>query len=72
MGSVVDMFSLPSYAHCQLLLKWETYVIFLPLLPKALPLGQTLELVISQFWSSDIRSHETTTMDFDVLEFLFR
>ena len=33
--------------------------------------GQTLELVISQFWSSGIGSHETACVDFEVTELLF-
>ena len=34
--------------------------------------SQTLELVISQFWPSGTGSHETASVDFEVLEFLFR
>ncbi|KAJ1391039.1 Tripeptidyl-peptidase II domain [Sesbania bispinosa] len=33
--------------------------------------GQTLELVIAQFWSSGIGSHETTSVDLKVTEFMF-
>lgn len=30
--------------------------------------GQTLELVIAQFWSSGIGSHGTTSVDLEVIE----
>ena len=33
--------------------------------------GQTLELVIAQFWSSGIGSHETTNVDLQVTQFIF-
>lgn len=33
--------------------------------------GQTLELVVAQFWSSGIGSQETTNVDLEVTEFMF-
>jgi len=55
-------------------LKWETAVTFPSPAAKSFAFrvvsGQTLELVISQFWSSGIGSHETASVDFEVIEFL--
>ncbi|RDY13416.1 Tripeptidyl-peptidase 2, partial [Mucuna pruriens] len=52
-------------------LKWEAAVTFPSPASKSFAFrvvsGQTLELVISQFWSSGIGSHETTSVDFEVV-----
>ncbi|KAF7813180.1 tripeptidyl-peptidase 2-like isoform X1 [Senna tora] len=52
-------------------LKWESVVTFSSPAAKSFAFkvvgGQTLELVISQFWSSGIGSHETTSVDFEVV-----
>ncbi|KAK7380315.1 hypothetical protein VNO78_32823 [Psophocarpus tetragonolobus] len=52
-------------------LKWETSVTFPSPASKSFAFkvvsGQTLELVISQFWSSGIGSHETASVDFEVV-----
>lgn len=57
-------------------LKWETAVTFPSPAAKSFAFrvvsGQTLELVISQFWSSGIGSPETASVDFEVTEFLWR
>ena len=51
-------------------LKWESVVTFSSPTAKsfAFPVvgGQTMELVVAQFWSSGIGSHETTIVDFEV------
>ncbi|XP_054787399.1 tripeptidyl-peptidase 2 isoform X2 [Prosopis cineraria] len=52
-------------------LKWESVATFSSPASKSFVFkvvgGQTLELVISQFWSSGIGSHETTSVDFEVM-----
>ncbi|KRH38464.1 hypothetical protein GLYMA_09G137200v4 [Glycine max] len=52
-------------------LKWETSVNFPSPAAKSFAFrvvsGQTLELVISQFWSSGMGSHETASVDFEVV-----
>ncbi|KAG4380478.1 hypothetical protein GLYMA_16G182500v4 [Glycine max] len=52
-------------------LKWESSVNFPSPAAKSFAFrvvsGQTLELVISQFWSSGIGSHETASVDFEVV-----
>ncbi|XP_027923096.1 tripeptidyl-peptidase 2-like isoform X1 [Vigna unguiculata] len=52
-------------------LKWESAVIFPSPAAKSFAFrvvsGQTLELVISQFWSSGIGSHESASVDFEVV-----
>ncbi|TKY45199.1 Tripeptidyl-peptidase 2 [Spatholobus suberectus] len=52
-------------------LKWEIAVIFPSPAAKSFAFtvvsGQTLELVISQFWSSGIGSHESASVDFEVV-----
>nr|KYP62018.1 Tripeptidyl-peptidase 2 [Cajanus cajan] len=52
-------------------LKWESAVTFPSPAAKSFAFrvvsGQTLELVISQFWSSGIGSHETASVDFEVV-----
>ncbi|KAH1151955.1 hypothetical protein GYH30_045439 [Glycine max] len=52
-------------------LKWESSVNFPSPAAKSFAFrvvsGQTLELVISQFWSSGIGSHETACVDFEVV-----
>ena len=52
-------------------LKWEKVVTFASSGVKSFAFrvisGQTLELVISQFWSSGIGSHETASVDFEVV-----
>ncbi|KAI4351727.1 hypothetical protein L6164_006053 [Bauhinia variegata] len=51
-------------------LKWESVVTFSSPAAKSFAFrvvgGQTLELVISQFWSSGLGSHETTSVEFEV------
>ncbi|KAK2367082.1 tripeptidyl-peptidase [Trifolium repens] len=52
-------------------LKWEKVVNFASSGAKSFSFkvisGQTLEVVISQFWSSGIGSHETASVDFEVV-----
>ncbi|XP_027359339.1 tripeptidyl-peptidase 2-like isoform X3 [Abrus precatorius] len=52
-------------------LKWEKAVTFTSPAAKSFAFrvvsGQTLELVIAQFWSSGIGSHETASVDFEVV-----
>ncbi|KAL2334720.1 hypothetical protein Fmac_015933 [Flemingia macrophylla] len=52
-------------------LKWETTVTFSSPAAKSFAFsvvsGQTLELVISQFWSSGMGSHETASVEFEVV-----
>ncbi|KAJ1399212.1 Tripeptidyl-peptidase II domain [Sesbania bispinosa] len=52
-------------------LKWENVVTFPSPAAKSFAFrvvsGQTLELVIAQFWSSGIGSHETASVDFEVV-----
>ncbi|KAK7270859.1 hypothetical protein RJT34_26343 [Clitoria ternatea] len=52
-------------------LKWESVVTFPSPAAKSFTFkvvsGQTLELVIAQFWSSGIGSHETASVDFEVV-----
>ncbi|XP_019453181.1 PREDICTED: tripeptidyl-peptidase 2-like isoform X1 [Lupinus angustifolius] len=52
-------------------LKWENVVTFPSPAAKTFAFrvvsGQTLELVISQFWSSGLGSHETASVDFEVV-----
>ncbi|KAK7315056.1 hypothetical protein VNO77_33588 [Canavalia gladiata] len=52
-------------------LKWETAATFPSPSAKSFAFsvvsGQTLELVISQFWSSGIGSHDTASVDFEVV-----
>jgi tripeptidyl-peptidase-2 len=57
-------------------LKWEKVVNFASSGAKSFSFkvisGQTLEVVISQFWSSGIGSHETASVDFEVTELLLQ
>ncbi|KAJ7974178.1 tripeptidyl-peptidase 2-like [Quillaja saponaria] len=52
-------------------LKWESVVTFPSPAAKSFSFsvvgGQTLELTIAQFWSSGIGSHETTSVDFEII-----
>lgn len=56
-------------------LKWESVATFPSPASKSFAFrvvsGQTLELVIAQFWSSGIGSHDTASVDFEVTEFVF-
>lgn len=51
-------------------LKWENVVTFASPAAKSFAFrvvsGQTLELVIAQFWASGIGSHGTASVDFEV------
>ena len=55
-------------------LKWEKVVTFASSGAKSFAFmvisGQTLEIVIAQFWSSGIGSHETASVNFEVTELL--
>lgn len=56
-------------------MKWRSVVSFSSPAAKSFTFrvvgGQTLELVIAQFWSSGVGSHETTNVDLEVTQFLF-
>lgn len=51
-------------------MKWENVVTFSSPSAKSFAFrvegGRTIELVIAQFWSSGIGSHEPTSVDFEV------